>query len=35
MLAMLPPKDRTRLIDLIGQARGQIVAIDTNIRPAI
>lgn len=36
-LAILPPKDRSRLIDLIGQARerGQIVAFDPNIRPAL
>jgi 2-dehydro-3-deoxygluconokinase len=36
-LAILPPKDRTRLIDLIRQARGrgQIVAFDPNIRPAL
>lgn len=36
-LAILPPKDRTRLINLISQARGrgQIVAFDPNIRPAL
>lgn len=36
-LAILPPQDRTRLIDVIGQARGrgQIVAFDPNIRPAL
>jgi 2-dehydro-3-deoxygluconokinase len=36
-LAILPPGDRARLIDMMAQARtrGQVVAFDPNIRPAL